>query len=266
MATDNRVLQNGSTEKAEHAGLEIDLLELLYRLLEKARYIILAALLGALLMGIYTYRFVTPTYKATSRLYIVNSKDSVINLTDLQVGANLASDYLEVFKAREVIEQVKEELKLPYTVAEIRNMVTASRKTNTRILDITVTSTNAQEAADMAEAFAARAQVFITDVMKGRDPTFFEHAKKPAVPSAPNKVRNIALGFIVGALAAIVILVIQFIADDRIRNVEMLEKRLGLPVLGMMPAAGGEESGSSRQHSKSKRKSSHRTGGKGGRT
>ena len=46
MATESRVQPAGSTEKDDRDGMEIDLVELLYRLLEKARYIILAALLG----------------------------------------------------------------------------------------------------------------------------------------------------------------------------------------------------------------------------
>lgn len=266
MATDNHTLQDGSTAKNGHEGLEIDLLEMLYRLLEKARYIILAALLGALVVGVYTFRFITPTYQATSKLYILNPKDSVINLSELQVGTTLAADYVEVFKTNRVAREVQSMLKLDkkYSVTQIKNMVSVVRRPNTRILYITVTSPDATEAMNMANAFAAAAKSFIADTMSTREPTDFEEAEKPLRPSAPNKVRNIALGFIVGALAAIAVLVIQFIADDRIRNVETLEKRLGLPVLGMMPAAGGEDGASSRQ--RSKKKTSHRSGGKGGRT
>lgn len=261
MATESRVQPAGGTEKAERDGFEIDLVELLYRLLEKARYIILAALLGALVMAVYSFRLATPLYKATSRLYIVNSKDSVINLTDLQLGSSLAADYVEIFTTRDMCAAVKDQLDLNYSVAKIRSMVSVSRKANTRILNITVTSPNAEEAKNMANAFLTNAQILIPEKLRSSEPTIFEDAVKPSSPSSPNKVRNIALGIIVGALAAIVILVIQFIADDRIRNVETLEKRLGLPVLGMMPAS-GQEDVSARQHSK---KSSHHTDGKGGR-
>ena len=77
---------------------EIDLVELFYRLVEKAKYIIACALLGAVAMGAYTFFCVTPMYTATSKLYVLNSSGAAISLSDLQVGSSLASDYMEVFK------------------------------------------------------------------------------------------------------------------------------------------------------------------------
>ena len=85
---------------------EIDLVELMYRLLEKWKIIVLACILGALIAGVYTICFVTPMYTATSKLYVVNAKDSAINLSDLQVGNYLASDYTEVFSNWHVHEMV----------------------------------------------------------------------------------------------------------------------------------------------------------------
>ena len=63
----------------------------------------------------------------------------------------------------------------------------------------------------------------------------------PIKPSSPNKVRNIAIGFILGFVLAAAIVVIQFIVDDRVRSADAIEKRLGLSVLGMMPAAEGND-------------------------
>ena len=91
---------------------EIDLVELMYRLLEKWKIIVLACILGALIAGVYTICFVTPMYTATSKLYVVNAKDSAINLSDLQIGNYLASDYTEVFSNWHVHEMVLERARL----------------------------------------------------------------------------------------------------------------------------------------------------------
>lgn len=56
----------------------IDLVELFYRLLEKAKYIVAAALIGALLAGMYTIFGITPMYTATSKLYVLNPKDTAV--------------------------------------------------------------------------------------------------------------------------------------------------------------------------------------------
>ena len=42
------------------------------------------------------------------------------------------------------------------------------------------------------------------------------------------------LGFLVGMMAAVAVIVIQFLADDRIRTPEDVEKVLGLPTLGVV--------------------------------
>ena len=99
---------------------EIDIVELMYRLLEKWKIIVLACILGALIAGVYTICFVTPMYTATSKLYVVNAKDSAINLSDLQVGNYLASDYTEVFSNWHVHEMVLERLGLDYTYSHRR--------------------------------------------------------------------------------------------------------------------------------------------------
>lgn len=237
MAKDERL----QPEAQDSAELEIDLVELLYRLLEKARYLIIAALVGALIAGVYTYRFVTPTYTSTSKLYILNTKDSVVNLSDLQIGSNLASDYMEVFSNWHVHEMVIERLNLNYTYSQIQNMVSVQNKNATRILYITASSPSAEEAQKMAQTYAEVAREFIAAKMGTEMPTVFEEARIPIRPSSPNKVRNIAIGFILGFVLAAAIVVIQFIVDDRVRSADAIEKRLGLSVLGMMPAAPGNE-------------------------
>ena len=64
----NRNRQIAASQADE--GTEIDLLELFYCLLEKARFILLAGLAGALLMGFYSFYIAKPSYEATSKLYV----------------------------------------------------------------------------------------------------------------------------------------------------------------------------------------------------
>ena len=58
-------------------------------------------------------------YTATSKLYVVNTKDSAINLSDLQIGNYLASDYTEVFSNWHVHEMVLQRLGLDYTYSQL---------------------------------------------------------------------------------------------------------------------------------------------------
>lgn len=218
----------------ESSDTEIDLMELFYRLLEKAKYIIAAAFVGAILMGLYTRFMVTPLYQSSARLLVLNSKET-INMANLQIGAELASDYIEVFKNWHVHQTVIDELGLPYSTVQISNMISANVANNSRLINITVTSADPQEARDIAMCYLRVAQEFIASKMETDMPNIFEEPRVPTSPISPNLQRNIVLGFLLGAVLACGIVVVLFLVDDRIRSAEQLEKHLHLATLGMMP-------------------------------
>lgn len=215
-------------------GYEIDLIELLYRLIEKLKWIVLAAALGAVAAGVWTFQFITPTYTATSKMYVLNANDSVVNLSDLQIGTYLAADYQEVFKNWHVHEMVIQRLGLPYSYGQMTKMIDVKNPTGTRILYISVTSENPDEAKAIADEYAKVAQEFIAAKMETKEPNIFEEALRPSAPSAPNNTRNVLIGFLLGALIAGGIITLQFITDDRIRTSDDIDKYLRMPTLGMV--------------------------------
>ncbi len=216
---------------------EIDLLELLTTLLANLKYILLAAALGVILAGVYTLYIVTPQYQATSKLYVLGSKDSAINLADLQIGSNLTPDYKEVFKTWEVHEQVIQNLGLQYSYNAIQKMLDISNPPNTRILHITVTSTDPVEATLLANEYANVARKYISDTMRTDEPSVLSVALKPKSPSSPNRTRNLALGFMLGVLLAVGIITLRFVMDDKIRTQDDISKYAGLVTLAVVPRA-----------------------------
>ena len=84
----------------------IDLMEMLTQILDHWLLVVICAVLGTAVMGVYSFRLATPLYKSTAKLYVVNSKDSAINLSDLQIGNYLAQDYQQVFHNWHVQDRV----------------------------------------------------------------------------------------------------------------------------------------------------------------
>ena len=238
---------------------EIDLVEIVFRLVENIKYIVPAAILGAILAAIYTFNFVTPMYTAVAKLYVVNTSNAVVDLSALQIGTQLASDYKEVFSNWHVHERVIEELDLPYSYNKLNQMVSVSNTESQRILHIRVVSPSPDEAKLMADTYARVAQEFIADTMDMQRPNIFQEALRPSAPSSPNKTRNILLGFLLGFVLSAGVVVVQYLVDDRIRSEEEITRYLDLPVLGIMPA---EEDNSKDKTGRSK--ASGKSSGKGG--
>lgn len=215
--------------------IEIDFVELALRLVEKWKQIVAGALLGALLMGIYSFILATPLYEATAKLYVMSSSDSAINLSDLQIGSYLTADYTEVFNTWEVHEIVRQNLNLDYTRDELSDMLTIENPSNTRVLYITVTNKDPQLATQLANEYASVVRQYIATTMKTDEPTTFSEALTPEDPVSPHKKRNVAIGFVLGGFAAAAVYVVLFMLDDKIKTAEDVRKCTGLPTLAVIP-------------------------------
>ena len=230
-------LDQGHVNSMEMGGeIEIDLLELFYRLLENAKKIIIAAVIGMLIFAFYSFVLATPLYEATCRIYVTNAGDSAINLSDLQIGNYLASDYQEVFNTWEVHEAVIRGLNLDYTYEELENMITVSNPSDTRILNVTITSEDPQEAADMANEYAEVARSYISRTMDTNEPTVLSSALVPKKSVKPRKMFNTALGFVLGALVMMGVVTVQFLLDDKIKTADDIRKYTDMAALSVVPS------------------------------
>ena len=114
-------------------------------LLDKIKYIILCLLIGAVLMNLYSYFRIAPTYTSVAKMYIVSaSDDSVVDLTDLNIGKALTLDYEDLMLSYPVLDQVIEQLDLDMTSESLAGLISITNPTDTRILKITVTTTDAE--------------------------------------------------------------------------------------------------------------------------
>ena len=215
----------------------IDLLELFMGLLAHWTLIAATAVVGAVLMALYTFFLVTPMYKATATIYVVSRNDSVLNFSDLQVGSELTSDYIKVFEMWEVHEKVISNLGLNYTYTDMASMLSVTNTSDTRMLDITVTNPDPEEAAAIANEYADVGAKYISEKMKTDEPTLMSSARVPENPFSPNKAKNILLGFVVGFVLACAVVVL----DDTYKTAEDIRKYAGLVVLASIPLADAGE-------------------------
>ena len=216
----------------------IDLMELFMGLLAHWTLIAATAVVGAVLMTLYTFFLVTPMYKATATIYVVSRNDSVLNFSDLQVGSELTSDYIKVFEMWEVHEMVISNLDLDYTYTDMASMLSV---TNTRMLDITVTNPDPEEAAAIANEYADVGAKYISEKMKTDEPTLMSSARVPENPFSPNKAKNILMGFVVGFVLACAVVVLRTMLDDTYKSADDIRKYTGMVVLASIPLADAGE-------------------------
>lgn len=233
-----RALVDASNKKpaaeAVAAPKTIDLVELMYHVISKIHYVLVCALVGAIIMVVQAATSV-PVYSATAKLYIVGSQGATINVTDLQLGSMLTMDYEEVFRTWEVHEMVRSQLGVDYTYSQLQSMISVGNPEDTRILYITARHANAQMAADIANAYASAARTFILQTMDTEEPNLFSVALVPSVASVVSKASNAVKGFMLGAVLAVGIIVLLFVIDDRPRTPEHIQQAADIPTLAVIP-------------------------------
>ena len=219
----------------------IDLLELLYALLGKWREIAAATVACALIAAIGVLFFVTPKYQASSTIYVISRKDSAINISDLQIGTALTDDYIQVFHMWEVQEKVISNLDLPYTYSQLDKMLSVTNASNTRMLEIIVTSESAQEAADIANEYAEVVQDYIAKKIATDKPSIMSTALVPTVPVSPNKTKSILLGALLGFAVSAGVIVVITLLDDTYKTTEDIKKYTGLVTMAVIPLEKSDE-------------------------
>ena len=185
----------------------------------------------------FSIYFVIGRLHSTTRLYVVNQSShngGVITPQDLQVGSFLVKDYKEIILSQDVLKNVTTTLGI---TEDIKDKITVTIPTDTRILSITVSDSDPNQAATIANTLRDEAAKKIIEVTKVSDVTTLEAALPAEKPSTPQTKRNLVLGFIVGAFLATALVLVLEVLDDRVKRPQDIEEGLGMTLLGVVPDA-----------------------------
>lgn len=230
--------------------MEIDLRELLFVLRRKIVAIVLTAVIFAGATFAYCQFVASPVYEATSRLYIKTQSTSITSLADIQMSTVLAKDYVELIQSRTLCQEVIDNLELNMTYGQLKGCLKVTNPEDTRILNISIQTTDPAASKAIANEFAKVAKKQIAEIMKTDEPSLWETAIKPKSPVKPAKFKSTVLGGMVGAFLAGLISVVMYLMDDAIRTPEDVERRLGLNTLASIP----DDAGKAKKKKKRRRK------------
>lgn len=215
---------------------EIDLLDLAYVLLDKMHYIILCLLIGAVLFNAISFFLIAPTYQSTAKMYIVSaSNDSVVDLTDLNIGTSLTSDYEQLMLSYPVLDRVISELKLDMKTEDLKGMLTLENPQDSRILNVTATSTDPKEAMDIANKLVEVSVEYLPETMSTNAPNIAQKARLADEKAAPSNIKYTLIGALLGAFLYSALVIVRHLMDDTIHTSEDMEKYFGVVPLTSIP-------------------------------
>ena len=214
---------------------EIDVLEVFFVLLHHWRSLLLACLIGATIMAAYHTFFVTPSYRASTELYITNT-DSMISLQDLQIGSALTEDYQNIIKSRAVLNKVIEDLQLDTDYKGLGKLVSVSNPTGTHIIRTSVTTNDLALSRDIANDMLNVSIDRIYQIVGTSEPTIIDYSEAEAVDDVtPGMLKYMAIGGAIGIFLVAAFVIMRMFMDNTMKSDDDVEKYLRLPVLSAVP-------------------------------
>ncbi len=164
---------------------EIDFAAMIRLLFRNLKWILAAALVVAVLAGVYALIDDTtadePTYHATASVYTMPTIVSTEEGSFLSWETYCLADFLELATSRVVLESAIETASLDTTYEDLLAVLTAGYKTDTSIMDVTVLAKDATFAVEASNAIANALSDYIALLLNAQSPEVIEFATEERV-------------------------------------------------------------------------------------
>ena len=220
---------------------ELDLKELFNIFWSKKVHIILMVLIFIALGVIYTVGFTTPMYTSSTTLLLAGSEGAggettnSITTTDITLNSKLVSTYSVLVRSKDVLSQVISNLGMDISWESLRNNVSVSSVEDTEVIEISVTTNNAENSAEIANEIAKVFTEKVAEIYNINNVHVVDEAESENTPSNINHERDVIIFAFVGLVVAVIYVLVANMLDTTIKTAEDIEKEFKLPVLASIP-------------------------------
>ena len=206
----------------------------------KKRFWIIALIttIAVVVSGVISFFALNPVYEAKSTLIVnteKNEETEMITGDQFSVSQKLTVTYGEIIKSRSVLEAVIKNLNLDDSYEDLVNNITVSPVKDTQIISISVQDTNKEKARDIANEIPKVFKKEAKRITKANDIQVIDKAILPQNPIKPNKMMNMAIAAVLGAMIGLFVVFLIEYLDNKLKTPQDIEKYLGLSVLGVVP-------------------------------
>lgn len=218
---------------------EINLKEL-FEYLKERILIILIIILVVLIAGcLYSIFLKTPMYRSQTSFVLVSDDGTAggggYSQAEANLNKNLVATYSDLVKSNRVVDKVIKNLSLDYSVNSLKNRITVTNKTNTEIIYVSVEDKDRALAADIANEIIKVFGDEIKDIYRLQNVSIVDKATEAESPYNVNVLKDIVIYLLVGIVLACGSIFVVYYFDTTIKSAEEVEKKLGIPVLGIVP-------------------------------
>ncbi len=215
-------------------GFNINVVAFLRLVLKKIWLVIALAL--ALGIAGYGIASATAVKTYTSKIsFVVNTigDSTLAESSDVNASISIAGTYKYILQSRPVLEGAAKISAIPTNYDEVAASVSVSTVSSSSVLEMKVTTTNAQKSYAIARAVVNSYGDIVPTIYSNANLKICEYPVESTSPNVNTSKTLIALiGAVVGGIIGVVLLLIFYIVNDTIRDVIEVERKTGLNILG----------------------------------
>lgn len=236
MSTDNNTTSKDIESKA---APDISVIDIINMMLTFWWFIVIFAIfIGG---ATYTYFKISsvPEYKSTAKVYVnteAKQTSTDVNANALTGAANLLPTYIDVLQSKQFLGQVSDDLDNRYTIDDVQSMLKLEGVADTNIISISVTHHDAHVAYLVCSSVVNNAPTEVSRVFGGGSTKLTEYPEEATKPEESHTTRNAAIGLLIGAVIAMLIIFLVNLFDTRVKSKDELVAKYGLPIIGEIPS------------------------------
>lgn len=214
---------------------EINLKEVYSYFKSKILWILIAIVLVIVIGNIFTMITRTPLYQSNTTIVLVGGSKKEYNQTASQLNQNLIGTYSQIIKSRKVMKEVIDNLKLKMTTQELSNSVTTTAVEDTEIIKITVNNVKAKQAQKITDEVANVFAKEIKEIYHLENVEIIDKAELAKAPYNVNYLKDNIIYLVIGVVLSFGVVFVMYYFDTSIKSSEIVEEKLGLTVIGVVP-------------------------------
>ena len=219
----------------------IDMVHIFKSLFRRLWVIIIASVLAAAVAFSVAAFIIAPKYSSSIMLYVNNSSFSLgntsfsISSSEITAAQSLVKTYIVILENRTTLEQVASKSNTDYSYEELLGMIEAESVNETEVLRITVTAEDPEEAKKIVNCIAEVLPNRISEIIEGSSMEVVDLGIVNKQKISPSITKYTAVGFILGLVLSVIVLVIMAILDDTIHDEDYVLQNYDYPILAKVP-------------------------------
>ena len=158
-----------------------------------------------------------------------------ITTTDITLNSKLVSTYSVLVRSKDVLSQVISNLGMNISWESLRNNVKVSSVEDTEVIEISVTTNNAENSANIANEIAKVFTEKVAEIYNINNVHVVDEAEPENTPSNINHEKDVIIFAFIGLVVAVIYVLLANMLDTTVKTAEDIEKEFKLPVLASIP-------------------------------